>query len=40
MTRHHAHMGNRTVMAVGAVIVIACAAGIAAGLVRILGATA
>jgi hypothetical protein len=40
VTRHHAHVGNRMVMAVGAVVVIACAAGIAAAMVRILGATA
>lgn len=40
MSRHHAHVGNHLVMAVGAVVVIACAAGIAAAMVRILGVTA
>lgn len=37
MTRHHAHMGNHRVMALGAVVVIACAAGIAVVMGRILG---
>lgn len=40
MSRHHAHVGNRTVMALGAVVVIACAAGIAAAMVWMLGGTA
>lgn len=40
MTRHHAHVGNHVVMAVGAVIVIACAAGIAAAMAWMLGGAA
>jgi hypothetical protein len=37
VSRHHAHAGNHFVMAVGTVVVLACAAGIAAVMVRILG---
>lgn len=37
MTRHHAHAGNHLVMALGTVVVIACAAGIAVVMGRILG---
>jgi len=37
--RHHAHASNELVMVLGAVVVIACAAGITAVMVRILGVT-
>lgn len=39
MTRHHAHTSDHLVMALGAVVVIACAAGIATVMVRLLGGT-
>lgn len=39
MTRHHAHTSDHLVMALGTVVVIACAAICWAGLDRILGAT-
>lgn len=38
--RHHAHTSDHFVMAVGAVVVIACATGIAVVMVRILGGAA
>lgn len=40
MSRHHAHTSNNLVMALGAVVVIACAAGITAVMVRVLGGAA
>lgn len=40
MSRHHAHAGDHVVMALGAVVVIACAAGIAAVMGRLLGGAA
>lgn len=40
MTRHHAHAGNHLVMALGTVVVIACAAGIAVVMGRIFGGVA
>jgi hypothetical protein len=40
MSRHHAHAGNHMVMALGTDVVIACAAGIAAVMGRILGSAA
>lgn len=40
MTRHHAHTSDQLVMALGAVVVIACAAGIAVVMARVLGGAA
>jgi hypothetical protein len=40
VTRHHAHAGDHLVMALGAVVVLACAAGIAAVMARLLGGAA
>lgn len=40
MTRHHAHTSDLRVMALGTVVVIACAAGIAVVMGRILGGVA
>lgn len=39
MSRHHAHAGNHLVMALGTVVVITCAAGIAVVMGRIFGVT-
>lgn len=39
MNRPHAHAGNHLVMALGTVVVIACAAGIAVVMGRIFGVT-
>jgi hypothetical protein len=40
VSRHHAHTSDRLVMALGTVVVLACAAGIAAVMVRVLGGAA
>jgi hypothetical protein len=40
VTRHHAHTSDHLVMALGAVVVIACAAICWAGLDRLLGGAA
>jgi len=40
VTRHHAHTSDQFVMVAGAIVVIACAAGIAAFMARLLGGAA
>lgn len=40
MSRHRSHTGDQLVMVLGAVVVIACTAGVAAVMVRLLGGAA